>query len=158
MIITCVINRLFAVESAWAFNLVVEQGLVENTEVAAFVALERNMAEYRACGHVFAIAHGAFAGGVKVVVILPIEYNVQSDISDREPATFRKDVFVMSVVIVHYHEFCIAILVEMESVLVVPATATPVKEPSVTAGGGDSRVLKGGFGGFQLLRDFKVLR
>ena len=40
LIIASFINGLFAVESARAFYFVVEYGLVENAEVAAFIALE----------------------------------------------------------------------------------------------------------------------
>ena len=40
LIIASFVNGLFAVESAWALDLVVEYRLVEYAEVAAFVALE----------------------------------------------------------------------------------------------------------------------
>ena len=72
LIIASFIDRIFAVETAWAFNLVIEYSLVEYAEISTFVALERNVAENGPSGHVLAIAHGAFARGVEVVEILTV--------------------------------------------------------------------------------------
>ena len=157
LVIARFINWIFAVESAWTLDLVVENGLVENPEVAAFVALERNVAEDGACGHVLAVTHGALACRIEVIEVLAVQHDVQPDVSDGKPAAFGEDVFVVGVVIVHHDEFGVPALVEMETVLVVSATATPVEEPSVTACGGNSRVAYAGVGVGNLFVSYETL-
>ena len=151
LVIASFVHRVFAVEAARALNLVVEYGLVEYAEVAAFVALERDVAEDGPGRHILAVAHGAFARGVEVVEIFAVQNDVQSDVPDGEPAPLREDVLVMRIVVVHHHEFRVAALVEVETVLVVSATAAPVKEPGVTACGGDAWVAHACIGVGQLL-------
>ena len=38
------------------------------------------MAENGACGHIFAVAHGAFASGIEVVEIFPVQHDVKPDV------------------------------------------------------------------------------
>ena len=76
LVIARLVDGIFSVKTAGALDLVIEHGLVEYAEVAPFVALERNMAEDWACGHVLAVAHGALARGVEVVVVFAVQYDV----------------------------------------------------------------------------------
>ena len=98
------------------------------------------MTENGACWHVFAVAHGAFASGVEVVEVFPVQHDVKPDVAYGEPAAFCENVLVVRVVVIHHYEFGVPILVEVESVFVVAATATPVKEPGVSASSGNTRI------------------